>query len=108
MISADTCTFPVNMPVGERSIWSRLAFQSDRSMGAEIRRLALRGLALELPAVACQIAEIRAAHKSAHQRHRTACALAMLGLLFVLICHDTPALRSRTARLRRRDVEECA
>ncbi len=62
-IGSDTCNFPVNMPVDERMVWGRLAFMNGRSIGAEIRRLALAGLKHESPVTAAQIEQIRRTRK---------------------------------------------
>src|SRR4051812_10338198 len=76
-IGKGTCNFPLNMPIEERSVWGRLAFNANaKSVGSYIRELALKALESQDKTSAEVIAKIR--------KQRMALVMLIVGMPLIL------------------------
>jgi hypothetical protein len=97
-----TCNFPLNMSTEERNIWGRFACENDASMNQTIQEAAMRGLAQINPALAAEIAKIRAQRGMVVKLAKASVGVS-LALLMLVAASDRRSVRR--VGLRRNEIE---
>lgn len=105
-IGQGTVNLNINLHRVEREIIGRAAFSEDRSTGAFIRRMLLRGLETEYPALAAEIKTVREKHRLGARIVAARAASAIILGLFVWVSSTGKTEIRRPSQVRVRRWEE--
>jgi hypothetical protein len=104
-IGSGTCNTALNMTQEERNLWGRFACENDSSFNQTIQEAAMRGLAQINPALAAEIAKIRAQRGMVVKLSKAAVGVS---LALLMLAAGSERRSSRMLRVRRDDCVEVA